>query len=166
MNTLLDLGYWYGSNRGDVRAIDLFMRHYTAPPIRPTNRSIGAPGEIMVLLTSRADALFIWTKQQYRADGQQGVNCAVFRNESDIRSSDLIREAMQLAWQRWPDERLFTFVNPAKIKSANPGYCFKMAGWISCGMTKERGLVILEACHWIPVTGKPLRDTRQLGGTR
>lgn len=147
MSVLPDiLGYWYGANRGDLRAIDLFMRHYTAPSKRPVNHSIGAPGEIMVLLTSRADALFIWTKQRYRADGQIGVNCAVFRNESAIRSSDLIQEAALMAWQRWPGERLFTFVNPVKIKSANPGYCFKKAGWKSCGLT-QKGLTILEINH-------------------
>lgn len=31
----------------------------------------------------------------------------------------------------------------------------------------ERSMsALLEACHWIPFTGKPLRDTRQLGGAK
>jgi hypothetical protein len=25
--------------------------------------------------------------------------------------------------------RMYTYVNPAKIRSINPGYCFKQAGW-------------------------------------
>jgi len=61
------------------------------------------------------------------------------------RSSDLIRSAMALAWQRWPGERLYTYVNPRFVKSANPGYCFLMAGWHRCGKTKSRELLILEA---------------------
>jgi hypothetical protein len=42
--------------------------------------------------------------------GQRGVNCAVFRNESSVLSSELIREACGLAWTRWPGERLYTYV--------------------------------------------------------
>ena len=99
-------------------------------------------GEKMVLLTLACDALFVWRKF-VSMDEQDGVNCAVFRNESGALSSDLIREAVGLAWARWPGERLYTYVNPAKVKSTNPGYCFQMAGWRKCGLTKG-GLVVLE----------------------
>jgi hypothetical protein len=51
---------------------------------------------------------------------------------------------MSIAWQRWPGERLYTYVNPRKVKSENPGYCFKVAGWTTCGTTKWRKLTILE----------------------
>ena len=96
----------------------------------------------MVLLTNEADALFVWRKF-IDDSGQQGVNCAVFRNEGPILSSLLILEAVKLAQIRWPMERLYTYVNPQKIKSTNPGYCFICAGWKVCGKTKG-GLVILE----------------------
>ena len=96
----------------------------------------------MVLLTLPCDALFAWRKF-ISLDGQKGVNCSIFRNEGPILSSDLIREADQLAWQRWPGERHYTYINAKKVKSTNPGYCFKMAGWNSCGRTKG-GLLILE----------------------
>lgn len=96
-----------------------------------------------MLMTPNSDAIFVWRK--FRSDdGQQGINCAVFRNESPILSSSLIREAMDMAWQRWPGSRLYTYINPKRIKSPNPGYCFKQAGWRLCGKTKS-GLVILEA---------------------
>jgi hypothetical protein len=95
------------------------------------------------LLTAKYDALFVWRKF-LNASGEHGVNCAVFRNESNILSSKLIIEAMEIAWNRWPSERLYTYVNPKKIRSGNPGYCFKVAGWKNCGKTKG-GLVILEA---------------------
>jgi hypothetical protein len=96
----------------------------------------------MVLLGFLCDALFVWRKF-IDDSGQNGVNCAVFRNESQHRSSDMIREAMTWAWQRWPGERLYTTVDPRKIRSTNPGYCFLMAGWRKCGTTKG-GLLILE----------------------
>jgi len=37
-------------------------------------------------------ALFVWRKFEDDS-GQKGINCSIFRNESDILSSDLIREA-------------------------------------------------------------------------
>jgi hypothetical protein len=75
--------------------------------------------------------------------GQQGINCAVFRNEGAVLSSMLIKEAMEICHRKWPGIRMYTYVNPKKIKSTNPGYCFLMAGWQKCGLTKG-GLEILE----------------------
>jgi hypothetical protein len=100
-------------------------------------------GESLILMTTDCKALFGWNKSKQRDDGQEGVNCFVFRNEGEILSSELIKEACELAWKRWHGERLFTYVNAKKIKSDNPGYCFKMAGWSYCGKSKG-GLDILE----------------------
>ena len=78
---------------------------------------------------------------------QAGINCAVFRNEGSIygRSSELIEEAKRLAWERWPGERLYTFINPKKVRhKRDPGRCFLRAGFDYCGVTKKRKLLILE----------------------
>ena len=96
----------------------------------------------MVLITQQCDALFIWRKF-ISLDHQEGVNCAVFRNESKLLSSELILQAEELARMRWPTERFYTYVNGAKIRSSNPGYCFIKAGWRKCGLTKG-GLIVLE----------------------
>jgi len=97
-----------------------------------------------VLVTFGYDALFVWRKFIDDAIPKQtGVNCAVFRNESSALSSVLIREADEIAEARWPGERRYTYVNADKIRSTNPGCCFKLAGWQTCGRTKG-GLVILE----------------------
>jgi hypothetical protein len=100
------------------------------------------PGNKMVLMTDDCMALFVW-RQFINKSGQRGINCAVFHNEGPILSSDLIREADDLAWGKWQDERLYTYVNSKSIRSSNPGYCFKMAGWVECGRSAG-GLVILE----------------------
>lgn len=136
---------WLPTLDGDPRARWLFDRHYSRIHYKDgrTPKLFVGPGHKMVLLTLACDALFVWRKFR-SADGQQGINCAIFRNESFIRSSDLIVEAEQLAWQRWPDQRLYTYVNPRHIRSANPGYCFKKAGWRVCGVTKCRRLLVLE----------------------
>lgn len=135
---------WFSIRDGDPIGQAMVNRHYSARHYKDGRnvKLFVGPGEKMVLLTADSMALFVWRKF-ISDDGQIGVNCAVFRNEGPVLSSILILEAEQLAWQRWPGERLYTYVNPHKIKSANPGYCFKKAGWSICGKSK-RGLIILE----------------------
>lgn len=142
---------WYGVRSGDVRALNIFLRHYSARRWRDRSGVNGArfvsPGEHMILMTSGCDALFVWVREMFRLDEQTGVCCSVFRNESNILASTLILEAEQLAWERWPGERLFTYVNAKMVRSVNPGYCFKRAGWRVCGTSKAKKLVILEKCQ-------------------
>jgi len=99
----------------------------------------------MVLLSQCGRALFVWLRNTVeRYDGQTGVNCTVFRNEGAGLSSELIQEADELAWQRWPGLRHFTYVDDAKIRSSNPGYCFLQAGWRRAGRNMDGRLTILE----------------------
>lgn len=139
-------GPWIVARDGDATARTLFRRHYSYRPYadgRDPALFVG-PGEKLVLLTPDARALFVWRRFRC-ADGQDGVNCAVFRNEdSGQRSSDLIAAADALADARWPGERHYTFVNPRQIQSSNPGWCFICAGWRRCGITKWNRLLILE----------------------
>jgi len=88
------------------------------------------PGETLVLRDAQGRILFGWVKQGFRADGESGIYCSIFRNQNSGRcSSQIILEAEEWALQRWSTDRFFTYVDPAEIKSPNPGYCFKMAGW-------------------------------------
>lgn len=135
---------WIPVKDGDARALAIYRRHYSCRHYKDGRkpRLFVGPGEKGVLLTPRCDALFVWRKFIDKS-GQQGVNCAVFRNEGPELSSNLIRLACEYAWLKWPGERLYTYVNPAAIKSKNPGFCFLEAGWQRCGVTKG-DLVILE----------------------
>ena len=130
--------HWYLTADGDPHGLALYSRHYS----RYHYLFVG-PGEKLVLVSATGDAMFVWRKF-IDDSGQRGVNCAVFRNESPVKSSDLIREAMRIAWQRWPGERLYTYVKAKAIRSSNPGYCFQCAGWRKCGITKTREFQILE----------------------
>ena len=135
---------WIEVTDGDPRAAALYSRHYSARASRAgQDKRIAGPGRKMVLLTDRCDALLIW--RRFRSmDRQEGISCAAFRNESGMLSSRLILHAEELARTRWPDEtRLYTYVNPRRVKGPHPGYCFKRAGWRLCGRT-GRGLLILE----------------------
>ena len=144
---------WLAVKDGDERAFALFKRHYSYHEYTDGRRRLGSgyrnkflivgPGGKLVLLAPNCDALFVWRKFISR-DGQTGINCAVFRNESNRLSSMLILDAKKLAWAKWPTEtRLYTYVNPRAVKSSNPGFCFKRAGWRICGKT-SKGLLILE----------------------
>jgi hypothetical protein len=137
--------YWHEAKDGNAEARELFDRHYSRYRYKDGRKPklFCGPGEKTVLLTEAADALFVWRKFR-SADGQQGVNCAIFRNESNILSSLLILDAEQIAWKRWPGERLYTYVKALAIRSSNPGYCYKLSGWKTCGITKVNKLVILE----------------------
>ncbi len=135
---------WIPIKDGNASALTIFKRHYSARANRKIEQMIG-PGGKMLLITRDARALFAW--RQFKSDdGQTGVNCAVFRNEATDagRSSDLIRAADALAWERWPGQRLYTYVDAAKVRrKRDPGRCFLRAGYRYCGVSKS-GKLILE----------------------
>lgn len=136
--------HWWLTKDGDADCLALYERHYSAHRYADgrVRKLFCGPGEKVVLRTDAGDACFVWRK--FRDDsGQQGINCAVFRNESAHRSSDLIRQADEIADCLWPHSRHYTYVNPKAVRSANPGFCFLAAGWTRCGRTKG-GLMILE----------------------
>jgi len=142
----VEMGAWYSILDGDPRGRRMYDRHYSSVNYRHKRPKLFAgPGEKMVLMTSDSRALFVWRKFD-DLSGQHGINCAIFRNEAPelYLSSDLIREAVRLAARRWPARRFYTYVNARKVRSSNPGYCFKAAGWRECGVTASRRLIILE----------------------
>lgn len=141
----MDNPVWWITKDGDVSCRDLFERHYSCYHYRDGRKPklFCGPGEKIVLRTAEADALFVWRKFK-DASGQQGINCAIFRNEGKIRSSQLIRQADAIADFCWPSERHYTYVRAEAVRSKNPGYCFLAAGWRKCGYTKVNKLLILE----------------------
>ncbi len=142
--------HWYETADCDQQALALHLRHYPKKSrLERKSPAFIGPGEKIVLLTAAADALFVWRFQQIRDDQQVGVNCSVFRNEGIVRSSQLITEACEVAWDKWPGERLFTFIDPAKVKPTirrgeqTWGFCYRKAGWNKCGVT-PKGLLIFD----------------------
>ena len=137
-----DEGMWIQVRDCDPSVRHVFDRHYSRRP-DPKKKFFG-PGEYICLRTACGRAIFGWQRQRYRADGLVGVNCVFFRNEGAGLSSDLILAAEQVAWGRWPGMMLFTFVNPGKVRSKNPGFCFMAAGWRRCPGRTTRGHIRLE----------------------
>lgn len=142
---------WWLTKDGDVQVLALYERHYSAYQYQDgrTRKLFCGPGEKLVLRTKEADAAFVWRKfvddciDERTSEKQQGINCALFRNESRHLSSELIRQADSIADCLWPDRRHYTYVNAERIASTNAGFCFKCAGWKRCGRTRS-GLIVME----------------------
>lgn len=81
-----------------------------------------------------------------------GWTCTIFRNESDVLSSEMVLDA-ELAVQEegydcGPDGFL-TYVWDRKVQSANPGYCFKRAGWRRVGKSADGKKTLLQKIPFI-----------------
>lgn len=138
---------WTLSHRADPAALPLADRHYNRQKIG--SPQFVPPGRCMVLLAEDQHALWVtsWPMPEYVKHQWAGawVN-SLFRNEGTGLSSALIREA--IAATRWhfgesPALGMITFVDTRHIKSTNPGYCYKRAGFQHVGFTKG-GLVALQ----------------------
>jgi hypothetical protein len=137
---------WLRSTDADPHARAVFDRHYSRIRYRDGRKPkqfIG-PGEYLLLVLPDYSAIFAW-KKFISLDKQEGINCAIFRNEGHLLSSCLILAAEEWAEWKWPGwDRFYTYINAEKVRSTNPGYCFQMAGWRACGVTKVNRLRILE----------------------
>lgn len=146
-------GTWIEMKDGNASCRAMYRRHYSRY-VYADGRSPAlfvGPGFKVVLMTPDAKALFVWRKFRDLRD-EEGVNCAVFRNEGAGVASELITAADEIAWEKWPGERLYTYVNAEKVQhKRQPGRCFLKAGWRyvkdAAGMkvkTVKSGLYILE----------------------
>lgn len=150
---------WQEIRDGDPSLITMHRRHYSYEPPGPDRRkkalAVG-PGFKLVLMTTDSGAICAWRKEKHRKDGQTGVNCAIYRREvGGQTASALLLGAMDRAWQKWPGARLFTLIDPRKVRPtmikgprghryAVWGYSFYQAGWRFEGLTGT-GLHILAA---------------------
>lgn len=144
---------WHLSHRADKRALPIADRHYNRQKIG--SPQFVPPGRCLVLLTERADALWVtsYPEAKYVQHAWAGAwMCSCFRNESNYLSSQLITEAVAATrwyastdpdWGDIPALGFITFVNKGKVRSDNPGYCYKMAGWKHVGYTQGK-LVALQ----------------------
>lgn len=135
--------HWCLTRDGDPYGYEMSRRHYSARNyLEQRQRLFVGPGRKLVLLSKDGQALFVWrTFKDDIQPPQTGYNCAIFRNEGTALSSLLITEAVDVAFRTWGVARCYTLVDPRKVKSSNPGYCFIRAGWRKCGVSKGKKLI-------------------------
>lgn len=139
---------WLLSHQYDSRAAHLADRHYSRQRIGTPKFT--PPGRKLVLITEDASAVWVtsWPFPEYvkRAYPDAWI-CTIFRNESPILSSELIREAVAIT--RWkygepPASGMITMVDPRKVQAEIPGWCFRRAKFKHVGETKRAGLLIFQ----------------------
>jgi hypothetical protein len=141
---------WVQVDKFDEASCRLADRHYSRR--KPGSPQFMPPGQTLILATPERDAVFGW----WRPDPSSGIKamnnldgwtCTIFRNEGRRLSSELVLAAERLLigtrYTIGPDG-LLTYVWDSKIKSANPGYCFKVAGWKVAGRSADGRKTLLQ----------------------
>lgn len=158
---------WSLSFRADPTARAFADRHYNRQSIGAAN--FAPPGRALVLSEPRGFWITSWPFAEYVSHAWAGAwVCSAFRLEGGAPgdASDLIREALAVTCWKWPSpptteawqirraphassiERIrvamVTMVDPEKTTAKrDPGRCFRRAGFVEVGRTKDRGLVVL-----------------------
>ena len=136
---------WRISNRADPAAAAIADRHYSRQ--KPGTSQFVPPGRCLVLIADHALWVTSWPFAEYVKHQWAGAwVCSLFRNESALLSSTLIKQAVACTVWRWgapPPQGMVTFVDRTKVKKKrDPGRCYLRAGWRVCGETKG-GLLAL-----------------------
>jgi len=134
---------WRVVTKFDRDGCALADRHYS-------RRKVGAPqfmppGQTLILVTEDRRALFGWWRPDPHCgipsmNGLDGWTCTIFRNEGAGLSSALIVAAELELLGRYdcgPDG-LLSYVWNKKVRSSNPGYCFRMAGYTQIGWSADK----------------------------
>ena len=128
----VEQGTWQVRSKRDRAALAIFDGHYSCQTHPPGE--VGPPGRKIVLVSPCERALWCshWPDPTLTLDKLDAFRCSVFHSTGDGLASEQIEAAMLLTLDRWgepPRDGWVTWVDTRKVRSANPGYCFKRAGW-------------------------------------
>lgn len=164
---------WLLSSSSDPRALAIvdglgkfrrFGAHYSRRT--PGSKTFTGVGREIVLVTENGRAVWAVIYQKTPARIGTGVSRGrdgksdetvhyvwrnmIFRNLYAGIASELIRSAVERTYEEWfrrygeiPAEPLRTEIDIARVKSGEPGRCYRLAGWIDGPL--RRGKLILYA---------------------
>lgn len=141
-----DVPEWLPVRTSDYRLRALRDRHYAGGVGGAT---VGQPGRRLAFVTFEGTAGWVshWPDRELvDARYRDAYLCTLFRKECPGLASTMIEQAIRLTELRWgppPEHGWLTFIDPDEVASPNPGYCFKCAGFVDAGRTKDRGLIVL-----------------------
>ncbi len=157
---------WELSSSSDPRALAIVDGtgfgvgpHYSRRT--PGSKTFTGVGQEIVLVTSCGRA--VWACVRQRTPSRRGSGSSrgregatdptpryiwrnmLFRNLGAGVSSDLIKSATSLTYERWiarygemPSERLRTEIGIRQIRSTNPGCCYLKAGWVKDRIVSDK----------------------------
>jgi hypothetical protein len=142
---------WTLSHSRDARARELADRHYSRK--KPGSSRFVPPGRCFTLFFKGKVGSAVWVTswpfaEYVRHEWAGAWINSLFRNESEILSSYLIRQAIAATRWNWPDVPdlgLVTFIDTEKVKKKRDfGRCYRKAGFREVGVTKTNQLVALQ----------------------
>lgn len=119
--------------------LELVQNHYShranikaRPRTAKTSKTWWSNAKLIVFSDSARTFVFAWQwpRAEFRADKQEGFNNTLFHRSErcPYLASEIILAAERAAVAEWGSSRAYTYVDPGEV-SANPGYCYKQAGW-------------------------------------
>lgn len=130
---------WERATKFDRRGATLADGHYS-------RRTVGSPqfmppGETVVLISPDGAQVFGWWRPHPGSglksmNGLDGWTCSIYRRTGGLRASEAILAAereLAASGKGCGPDGLLTYVWDRKVASANPGYCFKQAGYHVAG---------------------------------
>lgn len=127
----------------DPRSAAISDGHYSRRT--PGSPQFMPPGQTLVLLAADESAIFGWWRPHPSSgikamNGKDGWTCTIFRNIGSGLSSSLIvaaEDALKATGVTCGPDGFLTYVWRAKIRSSNPGCCFKKAGYRKIGVSAD-----------------------------
>jgi hypothetical protein len=141
--------HWRLSHRADPVAREIADRHYNRQKIGTPQ--FVPPGRCLVLVSNDESAFWItsWPFAQYVKHEWAGAwVCSAFRNEGQILSSELIRDAVAASRAEFgdpPSLGMVTFVDMGKVRRKRDwGRCYRKAGFRPLEKRTKGGLFVLQ----------------------
>ncbi len=144
----IETSTWQVRSKRDSAALAIFDGHYSCQTHPPGE--VGPPGRKIVLVSPCERGLWCshWPKAELTLDHLDAYRCSVYHASGAELASDEIIAAMDWTVSAWGDppcDGWVTWVDTRKVASANPGFCFKRAGWWLDREWSHRYLVRLRA---------------------
>lgn len=92
---------------------------------------------VLVLKLITEDCLIILAKKKSRL-GEVGLECITFINASPFTYFQLLWDMQKVAALRWPNKKVFIYINPVSKKYARLFQGIEEAGWISTAYRTSR----------------------------
>lgn len=142
------MSWWNVVHKGTRAAVRTADGHYSRQ--KPGTPQFTRPGKNIVLLGQ--DERSVWVSWRPavggRMDGLECYECVMYSRQSGPPASEQIVEAMKITESIWgppPRDGWITFIKPSAVKSVNPGYCFKVAGFRPFGTNANGKLLRLQS---------------------